>query len=309
MSPVDLDELVELISPDAFQRDSILGAIKKLPEDLWAEYAGKLYDSHAAGGTIHELRLIGLLSGREVDGFRCLPFPESLRCDCLLTLADQDVELEITADIRGMYDDAVGRVCRRIERYLLEQYSASHLRIEIGNAEGFPELVEGSTRCLDEGDLYKQVLEHLSKLLSDDGDVVQAPDATNRLGPVVLVEKADRTSVRQTSFVLPGGNDVEQVRRKVRGKLEKGQWTGSRPAVLAVILDAWPHADILDRSYDNISTDAFSSMEHLSALVAVPCNATERCRVLLRPQAAGGSRLGVTGSGLLTAGFDFIYGA
>lgn len=307
--------LYGLVDEREWGRAAILRALERLPERLRKEYASKLQLEDQRPGITHELRLLGRLIIRSDSEFQCLPFPTRPPVDAIIRAAGQDAELEITAHCLPQFNVAVRRVADRMSRHLNERHPGLNYHVEFRNPpEGFP--IIGTERRLDEDRLEQVLLEEIHRAIRSDGSIDASREAESETYRLLVDVRAasDKTSVRQASFTLPGGTDVDQVRRAVRRKTQRPQWSGGVPGILAVVLEYWPDAGILETLKDNrdgppvaIAEQAFVEDRILAAIVAIPCNADDACKVIGRSPGGDGLTLPSDALASLEAAFAFTY--
>jgi len=315
MKKSDLTGLSSLIEKNDWNRNAIMRTLELLPKRLSKEYTSKLKSEDQHPGIIHELRLIGRLLARSGDDFKCSPFPSNSHVDAILILVGTMVELEITAGIEPEF----ARSVRRIEVRVSQRLEALHPmhRYDVGfrtPGGGFPEIQ--SERRLDGDALERQLLEELHRVIRHDGSIdpiLEEEPLSFRL--LVEVLPAAGESRVHHSIRLPGGTDVDQVLRVVQRKTQHSQWSGNLPGILAVVLEHWPDAHLLETLKDNrkgepisIADRAFAEDPILAAIIAVPCNVEETCRVTARPIGQAGMSLNIEALASLRLAFDFRYG-
>ena len=92
-------------------------------------------------------------------------------------------------------------------------------------------------------------------------------------------------------------------------KVGSPQWTGKRPAVLAVVLSHMPSSDLLNDSYDNVCDEAFACDSSLAAVVALPFGNACDGPVVYRPANPQGFQcLPEDAASVLTKAFRFYLG-
>ncbi len=151
--------------------------------------------------------------------------------------------------------------------------------------------------------------EQIEKVIDPSGTVPEEWQEFGVRGPIVTIRPAQITRAWQGSFVLPGDTHVQQVKRKVFGKLEKSQWTGNRPALLAVVLVHSPQTRLLNEAYDSVCDKAFAKCPHLTAIIALPFgNILDRPTVYVPENPSGMQALQEESKNVLTRAFRFWIG-
>ena len=265
-------DLVAAVSAGEWDRQAITRAIEFIPEKLLEEYAGKLRDTREQAGTLHELRVIGKLLSRKLPEFRVVPYPDGVNFDALINVGSTSAELEITAFVEPAYDAAVGRVCQRIKSFLEETHPGLRYEVRLGNSGGgFVEVSnKKGQRQLDEEATYDLSRTQLNEAIGEDGRIREGWRENRDRGPVIAVRDSADLHVWQSSWQYPARVGVDQVRRKVRGKIRDNQWSGQKPGVLAVVLQHSPETRLLNEPGNSVCDEAFDQVPCLAAVVGLP---------------------------------------
>jgi hypothetical protein len=304
-------DLLKLIPSNEVDRPAVVRGLGLIPDWKLGDYLGKLSDDAQRLGIVHELRVLGKLAMRHIRGFAVEPCERGENFDAQLKVREVDMDLEITSLVQPAYKAAVERVCRAIERYLSGRFADQTYEVRLGNMGGgfVNKIADDGAEVLDEDATLRNCIVQLEEAISSDGNVDPRWAKDRFHGPVTSVHLSRRNHAWQKSYRMPGDADVNQVRRKVLGKVDKAQWTGRRPAVLAVVLAHDPDVDLLDQRGEDVVAEAFARVPYLAAVIGLPFyNFLSYPKVIFPLYPGSGASLDEAGREMLTRAFRFWIG-
>ena len=280
-------------------------AVDVIPPRLLGYYEAELGNVDRHDAVEHELRLVGELLAQASATFECIPYDASTQCDSLIRAGGTEIECEITAWTSPAAQVAIERVCRRVEDHLRDRFSGNCYRVEIDNMWWeFPSDAGGR---IDQEALFAACVADLGIAITPDG-TPQAEWPTEHRGPVSRVVISGYMQCSQTGYSVGGVIPFEQLRRKVLGKVDAGQSSGTRPWMLAVVLQVWPHPEQVDRGRDpSIAEEAFNRDPALCCIAEVSGVVGAQCRLIWPETPRGLGLLSAETRGHLAAGWEFAY--
>jgi hypothetical protein len=264
---------MEMVDIEEFKKfpfySEIEHAVLHLPQSKQRDYITKLSSKRNKIGTLFEMKIINELFKKGKDTkYEIKYLPRNYRVDSLLIYKGQIYEIEITLDYKVKYEENVDKLCALARKFIKENYPAF---------KGFIHLTNFSSRWIEKDNKLdiENTFDNIKNILNIAFIDEKIKDEYLSHDPGRLICRIEPKAINdvivwQSSYRLPGGLDVNQIKRKIFGKLDEEQFTFKNGAIFIIGMYRSTF-DVLERDYDHVIEQVFSKYPRLSGCVAINC--------------------------------------